>query len=101
MNKIKCTACNIAPHPHPETKFSSLIKKCCEYSSSDNPPISIRRCSLELRLLDEADAPFTSNELLAAINTNKATAPGMMELCMISFDTMAGRFWELRSFNNG
>jgi len=86
INKIKGNAHNVTPHPHPERVALSILSKCCENSSLDNLPLSIRRCSLkskhkneinyQCQLLDEADAPFTRHELLAAIKTSKSTAPG-------------------------
>lgn len=86
ISKIKGNTCSITPHPHPDRVASSLLNKWCEDSSIDSLPLSIRRFSLksshkneidyQCHLLDEADAPFTREELLAAIKTSKSTAPG-------------------------
>lgn len=84
--KIKGIAYNVTLHPYPERASLLLPMKCCENSSLDNLPLSIRRCSIkskhknyidyQCQLLDKADAPFTCGELLVAIKASKGTARG-------------------------
>ena len=86
INKIKGTSHNAAPHPYPERVASFLLNKWCEISSLDNLPLDIRRSTNKLMhdnevyyqclLPDEADIPFSADELFAAIKTSKSTAPG-------------------------